>query len=328
MAQKEMRAVYADTLIELAKDDPRIMVLDADLMKANGTLAFKNVYPERAINVGVAEANMISIAAGLAAEGKQPFAATFACFASRRAFDQFFISCAYAKLPVKLVGSDPGISAAYNGGTHMPFEDIGIMKMVPGLDIVEPSDPVSLKALVKVLAASPKPAYLRLHRKAVAPIYPEDETFGLGKGKLLREGRDLVIVALGAIMVPEALRAADLLAKEGISAAVIDALSAKPIDAEMILLWAEKTRAVVTVENHQISGGLGSAVAELLAENVGHGNAPGPAVRFARVGIMDQFGEVGTQDWLQRHFGLTAENIAAKAHNLVSDHHAEERKHI
>ncbi len=224
---KEMRAVYADTLIELARDDPRIMVLDADLMKANGTLAFKNVYPERAINVGVAEANMVSIAAGLAAEGKLPFAATFACFASRRAFDQFFISCAYAKLPVKLVGSDPGISAAYNGGTHMPFEDIGIMKMVPELTIVEPSDPVSLQALVKALAASPKPGYLRLHRKAIEPIYGVNEKFGLGKAKLLRDGRDLVIVALGAIMVPEALRAADLLAKEGLSAAVIDALSAK-----------------------------------------------------------------------------------------------------
>ncbi len=312
-----MRAVYADTLIELAKDDPRIMVLDADLMKANGTIAFRDVFPDRAINVGVAEANMVSIAAGLASEGKLPFAATFACFASRRAFDQFFISCVYARLPVKLVGTDPGVSAAYNGGTHMPFEDIGIMRMVPGLDIVEPSDPVSLRGLVKALAASPKPGYLRLHRKAVTPIYPEDEAFALGKGKLLREGKDLVIVALGAIMVPEALRASELLAAEGISAAVIDALSVKPIDAKLILEWEEKTGAVLTAENHQISGGLGSAVAELLAENTGRENASGHAVRFVRVGIMDQFGEVGTQDWLQRHFGLTAENIVAKAHNLI-----------
>ncbi len=327
MAQKEMRAVYVDTLIELARDDPRIMVLDADLMKANGTLAFKNVYPERAINVGVAEANMVSIAAGLAAEGTAALCGNIRSL-HRGGHSINFHFMRLCEASGEAGGSDPGISAAYNGGTHMPFEDIGIMKMVPELTIVEPSDPVSLQALVKALAASPKPGYLRLHRKAIEPIYGVNEKFGLGKAKLLRDGRDLVIVALGAIMVPEALRAADLLAKEGLSAAVIDALSAKPIDAELILSWAEKTGAVVTAENHQISGGLGSAVAELLAENAGHRNVPGPAVRFTRVGIMDQFGEVGTQDWLQRHFGLTAENIAAKARNLVSDHHADERKSI
>jgi transketolase len=310
MASKEMRAVYAETLIELAKDDPRIMVVEADLMKATGTMPFKAAYPDRAVDVGVAEANMVGVAAGLAAEGKLPFAATFGCFASRRAIDQFFLSCAYAKLPVKLVGTDPGISAAYNGGTHMPFEDIGIMRMVPGLDIVEPSDPVSLAALVRALSASPKPGYLRLHRKAIDPIYKDGEKFELGKGKLLREGSDVTIVALGAIMVPEALKAADLLAKDGIKAAVIDALSAKPIDRELVMKWAAKTGAVVTAENHQASGGLGSAVAELLAET---GEA-----RLARVGIEDEFGEVGTQDWLQQRFKLTADNIASKAMALVA----------
>jgi transketolase len=311
MATKEMRAVYAETLVELAAKDPRIMVLEADLMKASGTVPFKTAFPERAIDVGVAEANMVGVAAGLAAEGKIPFAATFGCFASRRAFDQFFMSCAYAKLPVKLVGTDPGISAAYNGGTHMPFEDIGIMRTVPGLDIVEPSDPVSLAALVRALAASGKPGYLRLHRKAIEPIYKEGEKFELGKGKLLREGKDVLIVALGAIMVREALKAAELLAGEGINAAVIDALSAKPLDEELILSWAKKTKAVVTAENHGAATGLGGAVSYLLAEKC--------PVPFASVGVKEEFGEVGTQDFLQKRFKLNAEEISARAKALVME---------
>lgn len=310
MAAKEMRAVYAETLMELAARDRGIMVVEADLMRASGTMAFRDAYPDRAIDVGVAEANLVGVAAGLAAEGKVPFAATFGCFASRRAFDQFFVSCAYAKLPVKLVGTDPGISAAYNGGTHMPFEDIGIMRTVPGLDIVEPSDPVSLKALVEALAASGKPGYLRLHRKAIEPLYGADETFTLGKGKLLREGGDVLIVALGAILVPAAMAAAKALEAEGIHASVIDALSAKPIDAELILAWARKTGAVVTAENHQLSGGFGSAVAELLAET--------GIARLARVGVEESFGEVGTQDYLAKRFGLTAEAIAQKAKTLLA----------
>jgi len=310
MATKEMRAVYAETLIELAAKDNRIMVVEADLMRASGTMPFRDAYPDRAVDVGVAEANLVGVAAGLAAEGKVPFAATFGCFASRRAFDQFFVSCAYAKLPVKLVGTDPGISAAYNGGTHMPFEDIGIMRTVPGLDIVEPSDPVSLKALVGALAASGKPGYLRLHRKVIEPIYGADETFQLGKGKLLREGSDVLIVALGAILVPAAMAAAAALEAEGIHTAVIDALSAKPIDAELILAWARKTGAVVTAENHQLAGGFGSAVAELLAET--------GIARLARVGVQESFGEVGTQDYLAKRFGLTAEAIAQKAKILLA----------
>jgi len=310
MAEKEMRAVYAETLMELAARDRGIMVVEADLMRASGTMAFRDAYPDRAIDVGVAEANLVGVAAGLAAEGKVPFAATFGCFASRRAFDQFFVSCAYAKLPVKLVGTDPGISAAYNGGTHMPFEDIGIMRTVPGLDIVEPSDPASLKALVGALAASGKPGYLRLHRKAIEPIYGAEETFALGKGKLLREGGDVLIIALGAILVPAAMAAAKSLEAEGIDAAVIDALSAKPIDAELILAWARKTGAVVTAENHQLAAGFGSAVAEILAET--------GAARLARVGVEESFGEVGTQDYLAKRFGLTAEAIAQKAKTLLA----------
>jgi len=310
MATKEMRTVYAETLIELAAGDPRIVVLEADLMRATGTGIFRAAHPDRSFNAGVAEADMVGVAAGLAAEGKVPFPATFACFASRRVFDQFFISCGYARLAVKLVGLDPGITAAYNGGTHMPFEDLGLMRMVPGLDIVEPSDPVSLAALVRALASRPGPAYLRLHRRTIEPRYPGGEAFAVGSGKLLREGRHLLVVALGAFMVGEAMKAADLLSAEGIEASVIDALSLKPLDDRLILAEARKTGAVLTAENHQVHGGLGSAVAELIAETGG--------ARLGRVGIRDEFGEVGTEAWLAGRFKLRAEDIAEAARALLA----------
>ena len=224
MADREMRAVYCDTLIRLAQKDPRIMVVEADLMKASGTMPFKAAFPDRGIDVGVAEANMVSIAAGLSAAGKIPFAASFGCFASRRVFDQFFISANYAHLNVKLVGTDPGISAAFNGGTHMPFEDMGMMRLIPGLSIIEPSDPVSLENLVEACAAHEGCTYMRLHRKPARELYTCGESFSLGKGKVLRDGKDITIIALGVIMVNEALKAAKELEGQGRSAAVIDIL--------------------------------------------------------------------------------------------------------
>ncbi len=309
MAEQEMRAVYAETLIDLAKTNPQIMVLEADLMKATGTATFKEQFPDRFIDVGVAEANMVGIAAGLSACGKIPFAATFACFATRRVFDQFFISCCYAQLNVKLVGTDPGVSAAFNGGTHMPLEDLAMMRAVPNLVICEPSDAVSVDALVRLQADFRGNTYMRLHRKPVDAIYPKGTHFELGKGKLLKEGRDVLIIALGAIMVGESLKAAELLAKDGISASVIDALSLMPIDVELILEQSKKVKAVVTAENHQINNGLGSAVAELLCEN-----HPMP---LRRVGVRGLFGEVGTQAYLQKRFGLDAETIAASAKSAL-----------
>ena len=309
-----MRAVYAETLVRLGAADDRIVVLEADLMKATGTGPFAKAYPERTVNVGVAEANMVGIAAGMSAEGKIPFAATFACFASRRAYDQFFVSGNYARLNVKLVGTDPGVCAAFNGGTHMPFEDLALMRAVPGLVIVEPSDPVSLAAFVQKAAERDGCVYLRLQRKAAPALYKEGETFDFGKAKLLRAGSpdgkaDAVIVALGALMAGEALKAADLLAAEGKKIAVIDALSLKPLDEELILEWAAKTGRVVTCENHQKRGALGSAVAEAIAES-------GVPCKFARVGVDDEFGEVGTQDWLADRFRLTAPHIVAAIKGL------------
>jgi transketolase len=306
MESKEMRVVYTQTLIELAKTNPDIVVLEADLMRATGTADFQKVYPERFVNVGIAEANMVSVAAGLSATGKIPFAATFGCFASRRAFDQFFLSANYAQLNVKLVGTDPGVTAAFNGGTHMPFEDLAIMRIVPGLKIVEPSDPTSCAAFTKMAAEVYGGVYVRLQRKPAPILYPEGEKFEWGKGKLLRKGKDLTIVALGCVMVGEALKAADLLEADGMGVTVIDELSLKPLDKELILEQAKKTGRVIACENHQHDNGLGSAVAEVLAENSFGG-------KFARIGVNDQFGEVGTLDYLKERFGLTADHIVKTA---------------
>lgn len=309
MMDKEMRAVYADTLIEAASKDDRIVVLEADLMKATGTGAFKKAFPDRTFNIGVAEADMVGIACGLSASGKIPFPASFGCFASRRVYDQFFISANYARLNVKLTGTDPGISAAFNGGTHMPFEDMGIMRNIPGLVVLEPSDPVSLHKLILKNIGHYGSSYMRLHRKAVAPIYSEDEEFEIGKGKVIRDGRDVTLIATGAIMVPEAIKAADMLGLKGISAAVIDMHTIKPVDDQLVMDYASKTGAVVTCENHSIINGLGSAVAEILSENC--------PVRMKRVGIEDEFGEVGTQKDLQERFRLTASHIEEAASELV-----------
>jgi len=305
-----MRAVYAETLISLVEEGKDIVVLEADLMRATGTTAFAKKYPERTCNVGVAEANLVGVASGLSAGGKIPFAATFACFASRRAYDQFFLSSNYARLNVKLVGTDPGVTAAFNGGTHMPLEDLALMRAIPNLTIVEPADPVSLAAVTRLAADLKGCFYLRLQRKSAPQIYPEGETFELGKAKVLRHGKDVTLVALGTVMVNEALKAADKLSQEGIEATVIDAVWLTPLDTETILANAGSKR-IVTCENHRVTGGLGSAVAELIAERA-------PGVRLARIGIAaDLFGEVGTLDWLAERFGLTAPHIAEAARELV-----------
>jgi len=300
-----MRTIYAETLIELAHTDPRIMVLEADLMRAHGTQSFKNIFPQRTVGVGVAEANLVGVSAGLSVAGKIPFAATFATFASRRAFDQFFISANYARLNVKLVGTDPGVSAAFNGGTHMPFEDIGLMRMIPDLVIVEPADPISLAEIIKLCAAHEGNTYLRLHRKTLPQVYQAGERFELGKGKLLYDGDDVTLIASGGILLNEALKARELLKARGISASVIDMHTIKPLDEELVLEHAGKTGAIVTAENHQIAGGLGAAVALLLSAH--------HPIPMEMVGINDRFGQVGTQDWLMRHYRLTADEIVRKA---------------
>ncbi len=314
----EMRAVYGGTLAKMAEKDPRIVILDADLMRSNGTYEYREQFPDRWIDVGVAEANMIGIASGLSATGMIPFPATFSCFASRRAFDQFFISANYARQNVKLTGTDPGVAAAFNGGTHMSFEDIGLMRTIPNLIICEPSDPVSLEKLLLQLANHKGSTYLRLFRKAVTPIYHESENFELGKGKVIIEGSEITIIALGAILVAEAIRAAEILLSRGIHATVVDMHTVKPIDEELIIRLAKQTGMLLTIENHQIRNGLGSAVAEVISEHY--------PVSLRRLGIHDEFGEVGTQEFLQERFGLTAENIVHVVEELLSDSNTTTRK--
>jgi transketolase len=307
---KEMRAAYADTLIALAEKNKNIVALEPDMMNCTGTGGFKKAYPDRFFNVGIAEANMIGIASGLSTLGKIPFAAGFGCFTSRRVFDQFFLSANYAKLNVKVVGTDPGVTAAFNGGTHMPFEELALMRVVPKLTILEPSDPVSCAAFVRLMAEEYGCHYLRIPRKPVPYLYPENETFKFGQAKVLKEGKDLCFVALGSLMVNQSLKACEKLAESGISAGVLDVLTLKPIDCEAILKQAGKVRAIISAENAQIAGGLGSSVAEILAEN-------GCTCKFARIGIRDEFGEVGTQDYLVERFGLDVGSFVKKAEELV-----------
>jgi transketolase len=306
----DMRQVYNDALVELAADNQNICILEADLMGASGTKGFKTAYPDRTVNVGVAEANMVGIASGLSATGKIPFAATFGCFASRRVYDQFYLSANYAQLNVKLVGTDPGVTAQFNGGTHMPFEDAGLMRNVPKLIIVEPSDEVSLRKLLPIIAEYPKSVYIRLHRKGGWRYYEESENFELGKGKLVRKGKDITLVSLGLVMLQQTLEAADLLAADGIEAEVIDALSLKPLDRELIASSLKKTGLALTCENHNIYNGLGSAVAEVIAEEA-------IPCRLSRIGSQDEFGQVGLLDGLLEAYGMTAKHIADAASKLI-----------
>ena len=302
---------YVDTLMALAEKNKNIIVLEADLMSCTNTGIFKKTYPDRFINCGIAEANMIGIASGLSTLGKIPFAAGFGCFSARRVFDQFFLSANYARLNVKLTGTDPGVTAAFNGGTHMPFEELALMRVVPGLTVLEPSDPSSCAAFVRLMAEEYGCHYLRIPRKPVPYLYPETEVFKFGKAKVLKEGKDLCFMALGSLMVNQSLKAAETLAASGISAGVLDILTLKPIDRDAILEQAGKVRAVISAENAQIAGGLGSSVAEILAEN-------GCKCKFARIGIRDEFGEVGTQDYLVDRYGLDVGSLVKKAQELLT----------
>ncbi len=304
----EMRDAYINELIRIAKEDERVVVLDADLMHSNNTYKFKEAFPQRGINVGVQEANMIGLAAGLSATGKIPFAHTFTCFAARRDLDQIYISVAYAKLNVKVVATDPGVMAAYNGGTHMSFGDMGIMREIPTMTVIEPTDSVMMKALVSQIAYTYGPFFVRVFRKKPVKIYEEGSTFEIGKGITLRDGKDLTIIASG-MMVAESLKASKMLEQKGVNARVVDVFTLKPIDKELIVRCAEETGAIVTAENHNFINGLGSGVSEVLVENV--------PVPMERVGVHDQFGEVGDVSYLKKRFGLTAEDIVKSAEKVL-----------
>lgn len=303
---REMRAVYCETLQQLARENDRIAVLDADLVGSSGTKPFFNEFPDRAIDCGIQENNMIGVAAGMSAAGMIPFAHSFGPFASRRCVDQIFISCAYAKLNVRIVGSDPGVTAAYNGGTHMPFEDMGTLMSIPQITLLEPTDSVQLRWMIRQLEKEYGVYYIRMLRKNAVGVFEEGSDFELGRIARLKEGADVAIVCSG-ILVGEALKAAAALEAQGVSAAVLNAFTWKPLDAETLAEYAAKCGCVVTAENHNITGGLGAAVAASLSRT--------RPVPVEMVGVNDEFGEVGTEDFLRKRFDLTADHIirAAKA---------------
>jgi transketolase len=306
LVNRDLREIYVDLLVQEAKKHDNLVICEADLMAAAKTANFAKVFPERVVNVGVAEANMIGVAAGLANMGKIPFTHTFTPFASRRVADQVTLSVAYSGLNVKMVGSDPGICAELNGGTHMSMEDVAIMRNIPGMTVYEPVDGVQLASMMPQIVEHDGPVYIRLMRKGNDKVFPVGTEFKLGKAATVKEGKDVTIFATG-IMVKESIEAAELLAQEGIDASVINLHTIKPLDEEAVIAEAKKTGAVVVAENHNIINGLGSAVAECLAEN-----HPTPV---KRVGVKDHFGEVGKRPFLQEKYEMLAKDIvkAAKA---------------
>lgn len=304
-----LRETYVDLLIEYAKKDSRIVIVEADLMKAAGTVRFGSELPERTVNVGVQEANMIGVAAGMSAMGKIPFTHTFTPFSTRRVCDQVTLSVAYAGLNVKIMGSDPGVTAELNGGTHMSMEDVAIMRNIPNMVIYEPVDSVQLKTIFPQILEHYGPVYIRLLRRNAVGIFDDNYDFKLGKGTVLKEGKDVTVIASG-IMVAEALKAEKILAEMGIDAEIINIHTIKPLDEELVLESAKKTGAIVTAENHSILNGLGGAVAEFLSENY--------PVPVQRVGVKDHFGEVGLTEFLKGKYGLTEKEIVQAAQKAIS----------
>ena len=298
---RDMRAGYCESLMALAEHNRDIVALDADLMAAMGMKPFAERFPEQTVDCGIQEANMVGVACGMSAAGKIPFAHTFAPFIARRACDQVFMSAAYAKMNVKLVGSDPGITAQLNGGTHMPFEDMGIMRGIPTMTVIEPTDITMLQSLLPQIASQYGVVYLRLVRKAVKKVYEDGSSFTIGKAVTAREGTDATIIASG-FCVSEALEAAELLDAEGVSVRVLDMFTWKPLDEDAVLQAAAETGAIVTAENHNVINGLGSAVSEVLSKN-----RPTP---MEMIGVQDAFGEVGKLDYLAERYGLKAHHIA------------------
>lgn len=301
------RESYGNALVELGAEYPNLVVLDADLAAATKTGVFKKAYPDRHIDCGIAESNMMGIAAGLAATGKIPFASTFAMFAAGRAFEQVRNSICYPQLNVKIGATHAGISVGEDGATHQCNEDIALMRTLPGMVVLSPSDDIEAKAAVRAAVEYAGPVYLRFGRLAVPVINDNpDYKFELGKGVVLREGKDLTIVATG-LCVSESLAAAEMLAADGIQAKVINIHTIKPLDEDLIVAAAKETGKVVTVEEHSVIGGLGSAVCDALAAN-----APTPVLK---IGINDVFGESGPATALIHKYGLDAEGIYKKIRN-------------
>lgn len=300
-AGRELRDCVVETLQELMKDDDKITALEADLGGASGFTKIKKTNPERFIQCGIAEANMMGVAAGLSLTGFKPFTHTFAPFATRRVFDQLFLSGAYAGNTINVYGSDPGFSVASNGGTHTAWEDVALIREIPGAVICDPADDVQMEWIIKEFLKMEGIHYVRSNRKAVRNVYKKGSSFKIGQGNILKEGKDILIIAAGQL-VSEALDCAEELEKEGYSVEVIDMFTIKPLGEKLLIKEAKGKSKIVTIENHSIYGGLGSAVSEVIAEN-------GISVPVKRIGVKEKFGQVGTAEFLQEEFGLTAKQI-------------------
>ena len=296
------REAYGKALVERCELNKNVVVLDSDLAGATMTKYFKAAHPERFFDCGIAEANMMNIGAGLSTMGLVPFCSTFAMFGAGRAYEQIRNTIAYPRFNVKICCSHAGVSVGEDGGSHQAIEDIGLMRLIPGMTVIVPADANEAKKATFALAEFQGPAYMRLARLAT-PVFEEDYPFEIGKANVLREGKDAAVFACG-LMVNEALEAAKLLAAEGIEISVINVHTIKPIDAECVTKYAEKCGNVVTVEEHSVIGGLGDAVADVLMGKV--------CCKFRKIGVNDQFGQSGKAADVLREYGLTADQIAAK----------------
>ena len=296
------REAYGKALVELGEQNKNVVVLDADLAGATMTKYFKAAHPERFFDCGIAEANMMNIGAGLSTMGLVPFCSTFAMFGAGRAYEQIRNTIAYPRFNVKICCSHAGVSVGEDGGSHQAIEDIGLMRLIPGMTVIVPADANEAKKATFALAEFQGPAYMRLARLAT-PVFEEDYPFEIGKANVLREGKDAAVFACG-LMVNEALEAAKLLSAEGIEISVINVHTIKPIDAECVTKYAEKCGNVITVEEHSVIGGLGDAVADVLMGKV--------CCKFRKIGVNDRIGQSGKAADVLREYGLTADQIAAK----------------
>ena len=311
---KEMvnpRSAYGETLIELGKKHPNLVVLDADLSKSTKTILFAKKYPERFFEMGIAEANMISTAAGLASCGKIPFVSTFAVFATGRVYDQIRMDIAYSNANVKIFATHGGISVGKDGASHQMTEDLALMRVLPNMTVFAPSDATQTRRIVELMATNKGPMYARVGRASAPIIYKKEELkdISIGKGMITKDGEDVSFIACGT-MVDHVLDARKILSKEGINARVIDMHTIKPIDKKLVLKCAKETNAILTAEEHSIIGGLGSAVSEILAEE-------GLPCRFRRMGVQDIFCESGEPADLFEKYGLNAKHIAKVANELI-----------
>lgn len=304
------RESYGNILIELGEENKNIVVLDADLSKSTKTAGFAKTFPGRFINAGIAEQNLMGMAAGLATTGKIAFASTFAVFATGRAFEVIRNSICYPNLNVKVAATHAGITVGEDGGSHQSIEDIAIMRSLPNMRIIVPADDIETKQAVRAAANMEGPVYIRLGRLGVPAIFDENHIFTFGKGDLLKEGQDITIIGTG-LMTSKCLEAAELLEKEGIHARVINISTIKPIDEEIILQAAKETKRIITVEEHSIIGGLGSAVCEVVSAYC--------PVQVVKIGINDTFGESGKPEELLIKYGLTAENIYHTAQKVIDN---------